>query len=179
MKNIEIFSIYVTKILTELHSNFPIYVTLDHHEIIQKYLSTEYDETMKQLVIEKDLADIFMVSEDKNSELYKAAAEQSPQKAEIIREIEDKNEEDKKHQLQILDGTIEFLIAENFIRSSQNSYALTNKGFSSLSMSSNGDSSYAEVFSKIFNTTGEVAKEFTVQTAVSIATAFFMAVISS
>lgn len=178
MKNIESFSVYVTKILSELHENFPISVHLDRQGIIQDRLSFEYENTLNTLKMEKDLAEIFMATEDENSDLYKASAEQAPQKSAIISDMEEEKEAEQSHQLRVLDGTIEFLVAEKFIRSSSNGYMLTNKGFASLSKSSDSDGSYAEVFNRIFDVTGEAAKEFTMQTVVAMASAYLMAAIT-
>lgn len=177
MHNSEQFSLYTAKIFDILFESFPVPVGLDRQDIINEFLSFNDHKTLLELRIKKDVADILnILPNDKiDGELKQKTRDIYPKLEENISELEDRERSDKQQQLQILDGTLDFLKEEGFIISPRSGgYRLTSKSFSHLNKTfkkgkvESEDSSYITTIKSIFSKGSDVTEKVSIAVAVKV-----------
>ncbi|WP_136799995.1 hypothetical protein [Desulfosediminicola ganghwensis] len=174
MDNIEQFSIYTAKIFEILYQKFPVPCSIDRMTIISDYLCFDKKDELKELKIKKDMAELLehSYSEKLREKDFKEKIEKSKEQ---WREVEEERHNDERVQLEIYQGTIEFLLAENLISTChQGGYRLTSKSFSHLNKKfkegklENEASSYIGAIKNIFSNTTAISKDVSVGVAVNI-----------
>ncbi len=174
MNNIEQFSIYTAKIFEILYQKFPVSHTIAHKEIISDFLLFDKHEELKELKTNKDMGELLehSFSEAPRPDDFKEKLENVKSQ---WRELENERRQDERIQLEIYQGTIDFLLAENLLSTcSQGGYRLTSKSFSHLNKTfkegklENEVSSYIGAIKKIFSGTTTISKEVSVGVAVNI-----------
>jgi len=177
MQNSEQFSLYTAKIFEILFENFPVPVGLDRQDIIDEYLCFNEHESLKELRVKRDFADLVNMSPEGSldNELKQKAIEIYPELEESVYDLEDKKRTDKQQQLQILDGTIDFLLEEGFIISPPSrGYRLTSKSFSHLNKTfkkgkvESEDGSYISTIKSIFSKSSDVTEKVAIGVAVKV-----------
>lgn len=174
MNNIEQFSIYTAKIFELLYQKFPVPFTMDRNEIIYDFLLFDRADELKELKIKNDMADLLehSYSEEPREKNFKEKIETAKEQ---WRELEEERRQDERIQLEIYEGTIEFLLAENLLSACrQGGYRLTSKSFSHLNKTfkegklENEVSSYIGAIKKLFSNTTTMSKDVSVGIAVNI-----------
>ncbi|EKF9408462.1 hypothetical protein [Vibrio cholerae] len=177
MKNKESFSVYITRVLGELHQEFPVGVYLNETQIVDECYKYQHQDTLENMRTATGFAEIInKMGTTDDEDLKLDAKEFEPQGADIVFELEEEREQQIKHQMAIFSATIEFLSEEGFIRTLSNgTYALTSKGFIALKKSNRDENSFGEVFERIATGLVNFTKDVTVQTIVAVTSAFFIA----
>lgn len=175
LENINKFAIYSAKILEILHDSFPIPISLHRDSIISEYLTFDRGDELKDLKLSHDIADLIQSSEDE--ELWNSIKEKIPAIKSKISDLEKVQYSDMRHQQQIYDGTLDFLIYEELLRECESGgYQLTSKGFSHLNMIfkkgeiSDDKRSNIAILKTIFEKSSDTSLQVAAGTAVNVIT---------
>ncbi|PMH75149.1 hypothetical protein [Vibrio cyclitrophicus] len=171
MNNIEQFSLYSAKIFELLYSSFPVPVGIDRNAMIEKFLCFDKFDELKELQNNRSRGELVKLLSTATPEIE----EKVEQISEAAYELEDEQRRDRANQLDIYDGTIDFLVAEELVIFIPNQgYRLTAKAFSHLNKTfeetgiRENDSSYITAIKKLFSNTGSMSREVAVGTAITL-----------
>jgi hypothetical protein len=176
MKNIDQFSIYSAKIFDVLYESFPVPTRLNENDIISEYLIFNKHKELKDLTLEKDIAELADSPEladivDREKISSKIISELKNE----IWEIEKEENDDLNNQKSIFKGTLDFLVSEGLVlNQSPGSYRLTAKSFSHLSKTfekgniKSQDSSYISTIKRLLSKTALASEKVGIEMAVKV-----------
>jgi hypothetical protein len=115
-KNINQFAIYTAKLFDILYDSFPVPINIDRNKIINEYLCFDKDKEIKELKTKQGIGDLVMAIEDNDTEKRDRVKKSLTRINEEVDSLETEKTNDRKNQISIFEGTMDFLLSEQLIR---------------------------------------------------------------